>query len=725
MATLLLTALGTAIGGPLGGAIGGLLGQQTDQAIFGSGSGKGPRLKELTVTSSSYGQPIARHFGRMRVAGSIIWATDLVESETSQGGKIQGSTTSFTYSVSFAVALSSRPICRIGRIWADGNLLRGALGDLKVGGELRVYAGHGNDPVDPIIAADHGEFAPAFRDCAYVVFENLQLAEFGNRIPALSFEVFTQEEGHVSLDQIVPQNRASNDVVLEHAHGFSDEGGALSGSLAAISQLYPITCITSADGLRISSTTDETAPAMLPEQLSQQHSDEAEEREKRRSQKLGHEPIALRYYDEQRDYQPGVQRAIGTRPAGREVMLDLPAAMSADGAKLLANARAHRARWSGETMDWRIGELDPSLKLGGLVRVPEVNGIWRLVHWEWYDRGIVLGLEKTSPSGRPGFGSASDSGSSNPPVDEQSGPTILSFFEIPDDGSEGSATPLLYAAATSQSSGWKGASLYAVHGDSLDQIASAGSKRANVGFLVAALGPSTSTIFEPGATLNVQIAADDLELREADLLRISNGANRLLVGGEVLQFSLAEPLGNGRWTLTGLLRGRAGTEDFAAAGHLEGTPVILLDERITRLDSGNVVSDPSTRIAAIGRSDDTAVFADLSNFGLSRRPASPVHGALIVKADQSWELRWTRRSRGQWRWDDALTLPLVEEFESYRIGAGSVEAPFAIWTSDAPRLELSYAERANLVSQFGPVPLWVQQVGNHGRSPALMLATLN
>ena len=66
MATLLLTAVGTAVGGPLGGALGAFIGQQADRALFSGGSRQGPRLKELSVTTSSYGQTIGRHFGRMR-----------------------------------------------------------------------------------------------------------------------------------------------------------------------------------------------------------------------------------------------------------------------------------------------------------------------------------------------------------------------------------------------------------------------------------------------------------------------------------------------------------------------------------------------------------------------------------------------------------------------------------------------------------------------------------
>ncbi len=79
MATLVLTALGTAVGGPIGGAIGGVLGNMVDRRVLGT-TREGPRLTELAVQTSSYGSAIPQLFGTMRVAGTVIWATDLRES---------------------------------------------------------------------------------------------------------------------------------------------------------------------------------------------------------------------------------------------------------------------------------------------------------------------------------------------------------------------------------------------------------------------------------------------------------------------------------------------------------------------------------------------------------------------------------------------------------------------------------------------------------------------
>lgn len=118
MATLVLTTVGGLAGGPIGAALGGMLGQAVDRNVLFRPKGRhGPRLNDLAVQTSRYGQPIPRLFGRMRVAGHVIWATDLVERRERQGGsKGQPAMTRYAYSASVAVALSARAIRGVGRI---------------------------------------------------------------------------------------------------------------------------------------------------------------------------------------------------------------------------------------------------------------------------------------------------------------------------------------------------------------------------------------------------------------------------------------------------------------------------------------------------------------------------------------------------------------------------------------------------------------------------------
>ena len=201
MATLVLSAAGSSLGGAFGGALGPLgaatlgraagsiAGGLVDQQIFGRGSEavETGRIESFRVQMSQEGTPVPRVYGRMRVGGQMIWSSDFLEhvDESRQGGKGGQKIRQYRYSVSFAVALCEGPITRIGRVWADGNELK--LSDYSI----RLHKGGANQDCDPLIEAIEGD-APAFRGVAYLVFEDLPLGPFGNRIPQLNVEVFRE-----------------------------------------------------------------------------------------------------------------------------------------------------------------------------------------------------------------------------------------------------------------------------------------------------------------------------------------------------------------------------------------------------------------------------------------------------------------------------------------------------------------------------------------------------
>ena len=201
MATLLLSAAGAAIGAGFGGtvlglsgavigrAIGATIGRSIDQRILGGGSEavEMGRIDRLRLTGASEGAPVAQVWGRMRIAGQVIWATQFQEHVARRGGgkgAPQPKVSEYGYSTSLAIALCDGEILKVGRIWADGNEI--APDDLN----LRVYTGSETQGPDPRIEAVEGAGkAPAYRGIAYVVIEDLDLTAFGNRVPQFSFEV--------------------------------------------------------------------------------------------------------------------------------------------------------------------------------------------------------------------------------------------------------------------------------------------------------------------------------------------------------------------------------------------------------------------------------------------------------------------------------------------------------------------------------------------------------
>jgi hypothetical protein len=157
---------------------------------------EGSRLTDSKVTYASESGAIARHWGRNRIGGNIIWSSRLKETKKTtttetQGGKGGGgggaetTQVTYTYSVSFAVAFcEGNNRTQLGRVWADGKLM-----DLSHA-TYRFYQGTENQTADSYIETIEGAGnVPGYRGICYLVFEELQLADYGNRIPQITAEI--------------------------------------------------------------------------------------------------------------------------------------------------------------------------------------------------------------------------------------------------------------------------------------------------------------------------------------------------------------------------------------------------------------------------------------------------------------------------------------------------------------------------------------------------------
>jgi hypothetical protein len=214
MATIILAAAGSALGGFVAGPLGAAFGQaagalggallQSPGAAATTRVHVGPRLTKIAGVTSMEGAPVPRVYGRARIGGQMIWASRFVEQQNVSvapgmgggGGKATAPSqpssvdVSYSYFANFAVGLCEGPIAFVRRVWADGQEI-----DLTTIA-MRVHRGDETQEPDPLIAAiEQGESVPAYRGLAYVVFERLPLAAFGNRIPQLSFEVVRPVEG--------------------------------------------------------------------------------------------------------------------------------------------------------------------------------------------------------------------------------------------------------------------------------------------------------------------------------------------------------------------------------------------------------------------------------------------------------------------------------------------------------------------------------------------------
>ena len=673
MATLVLTAVGTLIGGPIGGAIGAVIGNTIDSAIFTPSGAKGARLESLAVQGSSYGSDLPKLFGTMRVAGSVIWSTDLQESKhKSSAGKGQPKTTSYTYSASFAVALSARLILAIRRIWADGSLLRGAAGDWKGDvGAFRVYLGDEGQAIDPLIAAAQGiATTPAYRGLAYVVFEELQLADFGNRIPSLSFEIVA-DDGLVSLASIagILSDGDIAGVGGPLLTGYAASGDSLRGAIEGLAVALPVAFADGPDGVTL---VDETAaPTVIDAtELGSAADGKTEPKVVLDRQAAGtlNAAIAISYYDPARDYQLGSQSARRDASARRAGAIDLAAAVDAASAKAIAEARLAR-EWAGRTtatvtLPWR--RLD--IGAGALLSLPGQDGVWRVT-----TRGFAAMLSTLTAQRLPGDTGPAPSASSGAAVAEPdlpAGPTTLALLDLPSFGDDPPTTPTLLIAAAGASAGWRKATLIGSLDDgaswqTIGQTAAA----AVLGTTLNALPAGSAMLSDLVDGVDVELLDDAMTLGGSDATEASATSNLALIGDELVQFAAATQTSPRTFRLSGLLRGRRGTE-WAMADHAAGERFVLVDAdtllawALPASAIGSIV-----RISASGVGDASPAEASLVFQARALRPPAPVAISATVQPDGSVLVGWTRRSRAGWAWLDDIDAPLGEETERYRLTA--------------------------------------------------------
>lgn len=195
---------GAAIGGIVGGAPGAIYGAQIGLAVGGlldppkGPTVEGPRLNDLTVQTSTYGQFIPRTYGTIGLSGNVFWLENNqikeVAKKKKSGGKGGGSSTTvktYTYFATFAVGLCEGPIAGVRRIWVGPYLVYDAGSDNldtiiasnNASSKFTIYLGTDTQQPDPRMQAEMGVAnCPAYRGLAYVVVKDLLLTKYGNSI---------------------------------------------------------------------------------------------------------------------------------------------------------------------------------------------------------------------------------------------------------------------------------------------------------------------------------------------------------------------------------------------------------------------------------------------------------------------------------------------------------------------------------------------------------------
>jgi len=727
MASVVLTVVGTAIGGPIGGLVGGLVGQRVDQMIFGGTSSRtveGGRMKDLTVQTSAYGEPISRVYGTMRIPGNVIWSSGLketrnekTESSGGKGSRQNVTTVEYHYSASFAVALSGRSISDVGRVWADGKLLRNAGGNVAADGEIRIYRGGGFQKADPMIEAHEGQNnVNGYPNLSYVVFEDLALGEYANRIPNLTFEVIADTEGGVQLSEIVSDICQLSGVAAFDASDLDQmvAGYLVSGpmkSRAAIeelAQIYQFDVIEQDNSLLFRRLGRLSEAVVLPGDLvhSSRGGGASDKIRLTRQQDMElPREIGLSYIDPGRDYQTGHQRARRLNVASDIVRQSgLPLVLSSSNAKTVSEIQLDLAWYGRETINFTLPHKYDDLVPGDIVTIAigTDNQDFLLQETEIGPEGVECQAIKFS---KLRLDRAAFAESGPVPVQEVTELAESLFFhlDMPTITGENVTSPFFFWAAAAGTGKWSGAGLFISRDN--DQTYSQldfTSADAVSGVVENILSDGPTAYWDYGNELLVRLDNPEHGLSSETSDSVLNGANIAWIGGEIIQFQQAVFEPEGGYRLTGLLRGRRGTERNTGHHTVSETFVLLTSAtaNMAAMHYSDIGLAHHFKIVTAGASVEDASSVSRVFDAEVLKPFSPVHAMGVRDGAGGLTLTWIRRSRVAGDWMDNADIPLGEIYEKYDIEILNGGTLVRMLTSDVP--EVIYPALSQ-IEDFGAV----------------------
>lgn len=285
-------------------------------------------------------------------------------------------------------------------------------------------------------------------------------------------------------------------------------------------------------------------------------------------------------------------------------------------------------------------------------------------------------------------------------------PTLLRLLDLPP-LRDADDTLHWYVAASGLDANWPGAVLYrsTERSGPYDQAGSV--------FTTSTLGAAEGVLgnYLGGNTVDelnrVDVTLTTGTLASVTLLEMLNGANAAVLGNEIIQFRTATLVSGTRYTLSGLLRGRLGTEDGMTT-HADGERFVLLNPAAT----GKIVQDTDQlnvlrywKPVTAGRRLQDTLEQSATLTGRSLRPLAPVFVAAGRTGTASNVLiRWTRRGRISASWLDQVDVPLGESAERYDVEILNPSGSAVVRTFSGLTVpEVAYSS-AQMTADLGGVP---------------------
>src|SRR5690606_22144782 len=151
------------------------------------------------------------------------------------------------------------------------------------------------------------------------------------------------------------------------------------------------------------------------------------------------------------------------------------------------------------------------------------------------------------------------------------------------------------------------------------------------------------------------------------------GANAAAIGAhgrwEIVQFRTAVLASGTTWNLSGLLRGRRGTEHAVGTSQVADRFVLISGAGIVRapLDIAGIGVQRPHKAVTFGMALDSSDPVDFTGNAEALKPFSPVSVAGTRDGSSNLTITWIRRGRLGQELPSGTDIPLSEESEAYDV----------------------------------------------------------
>lgn len=242
------------------------------------------------------------------------------------------------------------------------------------------------------------------------------------------------------------------------------------------------------------------------------------------------------------------------------------------------------------------------------------------------------------------------------------GPSKLLILDIPNINNNVDVEGL-YLSATGILPNWSGCNIMTIDQTGSPVILDSILGYTKTGIADTALAVGPSTVWDLVNSFTVYMYGDQVPYSTTPELLLSGTVNYAMLGKEMLQFQDVTPLGNNKYVLSTLLRGRHGTESEMAL-HVEDETFIILDTNIVFDYNAKKNIESYYKAVTFGLFPDTEAWDAFTPEIIRLKPLNVTMVEHEIVAPDI-EIYWTRRSRevrGK-----LMQMRLFEEASSYEI----------------------------------------------------------